>query len=389
MVHCTFAARDQPVENNPELDCEAAQDRCIFSNSGLARRLIQGALDDSMRTNRRPSRLESTRKMTKHKSPLYGLATRVGLGGLARTLYHEPIGQLRSLLADGGPIERHRTERGRLDMISAAERLPRLLMPENQDQYEICFLSGEKYWYQTIFCAYSLHIQCDVKIIPHIFDDGSLSESLIEKITHIIPWTKFTLIDEINERIENFLPTSQFPTLRERRLEYAHIKKLTDIHLNNRLRTVVLDSDMLFFRKPHAFLSALKSGQNFYIPDIETAYGYDVELLNNMIGKIILPKVNVGLYGLNSGNIDWNEVEHWCKLTLENSGPNYLQEQALTAMLLTRADAIQLPKSEYIVCPGLQEGRAPRATLHHYVNNSKRSYFQTGWKQVLKQALKA
>ena len=41
---------------------------------------------------------------------------------------------------------------------------------------------------------------------------------------------------------------------------------------------------------------------------------------------------------------------------------------------------------DYVVMPGLAEGRDPSAILHHYVASSKRSYFQYGWRRALADA---
>jgi hypothetical protein len=99
--------------------------------------------------------------------------------------------------------------------------------------------------------------------------------------------------------------------------------------------------------------------------------------------------VNVGLYALYGPGIDWDRVEYWCRLQLELFGPNYLQEQALTALILTQGEVYPLPKSDYVVLPSLAEGRAPSAVLHHYVAHSKRSYFQHGWRHIISEGVNA
>jgi hypothetical protein len=60
-----------------------------------------------------------------------------------------------------------------------------------------------------------------------------------------------------------------------------------------------------------------------------------------------------------------------------------LQEQALTALLLSGQACLRLPEADYRVMPSLAEGKNPTAVLHHYVAHSKRSYFQYGWRRVL------
>jgi hypothetical protein len=100
-------------------------------------------------------------------------------------------------------------------------------------------------------------------------------------------------------------------------------------------------------------------------------------------GKPGASRVNVGVFGLDSGSIDWDRLEFQCRAMLDREGANYLQEQALTALLLAADQPLRLPREDYLVKPGLTEGRRPSAVLHHYVAESKRSYFQHGWRRVI------
>ena len=111
-------------------------------------------------------------------------------------------------------------------------------------------------------------------------------------------------------------------------------------------------------------------------------YGYPDELMRKLSRGPLPQSVNVGLYSLYSPDIDWDRLEYCCRQQLELCGTHYLQEQALTALLLAETNAAPLPNRDYVVLPSLEEGREPKAVLHHYVANSKRSYFQCGWRHV-------
>jgi hypothetical protein len=317
-------------------------------------------------------------------SPFRGLATRVGAGGLANRLYHAPRSALRTMLREGGPLEQGRTERGRLAMVEAAKTLPRLVAPHPGAGLEVHFLSGARYWYQTLFCAWSLQRLCPERVTPVIHDDGSFTEETMGYISRAIPWTRFASAGEIKETLDERLPAERFPTLRARRIEYPHLRKLTDVHVGARGWTLVLDSDMLFFRKPEALLQWLATPDRpCHMLDIEDAYGYSPALLRELAGEAIPERVNVGICGLRSEAIDWDRLEAWCGAQLDREGPNYLQEQALTAMLLSGQPARVLAAADYVVKPTLDEGRNPGGVLHHYVAESKRSYFQVAWRRVL------
>jgi hypothetical protein len=328
--------------------------------------------------------------MAKRSNPFRGLATRLGAGRLASRYYHLPLGQLRNSLLAGGPLEARRTERGRLAMIDAARALPPLARPAGKATLEVSFLSGANYWYQTLFCYYSLQTNTSLSIVPTIYDDGSLDGDTTAAITRVAPWARFIRREEIEARLDENLPVTRFPTLRRRRLDYPHLRKLCDIHPGRHGWRVVLDSDMLFFRAPTTFLDWLTDPDRpCHLIDTQRAYGYSPELMTELSGFEEPERVNVGVCGLRSEMIDWERLETWCAIMQEREGHSYLQEQALTAMLLAGQECLRLPEAEYKVLPSMQEGRSPSAVLHHYVAQSKRPYFRHGWRHALASAHRA
>lgn len=268
-------------------------------------------------------------------------------------------------------------------MIEAAKRLPKVALLPDTLSAKVNFLSGRKYWYQTLFCFASMQAQLPFRITPIVFDDGTLSSTEKEHLIRVVPWTEFVGIDEINGRLDEWLPVTKFPKLRARRIVYPHLRKLTDLHIGNQDWGMVLDSDMLFFGKPSELIEWFESPHAIHMKDIGDAYGYSPSLMAKLSLLPVLSRVNVGLYGLNRAAIDWERVEFWCSHMLELEGENYLQEQGLTALELTAQQAKGLSDTRYQLMPGLAEGKSPTAVMHHYVAHSKRSYFQTCWRQVL------
>jgi hypothetical protein len=307
------------------------------------------------------------------------VARRFGLGKLKLYGYYRPMGLIRQSIAEGGPIEQIKTERGRLQMVEAARKLPVLKCLPDPHGAKVNYLSGAKFWYQTLFCFVSLQRNSPFRITPFIHDDGTLDAETQSTISRVIPWAVFIEARTIEEKLDRLLPESSYPSLRARRREYPHLRKLTDIHLGQTDWGLVLDSDVLFFRRPDAVLEWFESPRAIYMQDIQSAYGYSPELMHELAGCSVPEKVNVGLYALDRKLIDWTLMEGWCRTQIEREKSNYLQEQGLTALLLAIQKASSLSAAEYILMPDIEEGSAPRATLHHYVAQSKRSYFQKAW----------
>ncbi len=318
--------------------------------------------------------------MARPQSSLRRAARLLGAGRVLRVMWHTPLGMLNRSIAEGGPFEQRRTELGRLAMIAAAGKLPPLKPPGPDEGARVSYLSGNKYWYQTLFCFVSLQMNCPVRITPVIFDDGSFTQDVRDLISQVVPWAEFVGSDVISDRLDRLLPVARFPTLRARRLVYPHLRKLTDIHVGAQDWTLVMDSDMLVFRRPDALLDWFLAPTSIFMQDVGNMYGYPDDFMAQLAGGPVPERVNVGLYALKGNDIDWDRVEYWCRTQIKYYGPCYLQEQGLTALLLARSKTTPLCREDYVVLPTSREGSNPTAVIHHYVAHSKRYYYQIGWR---------
>lgn len=310
-----------------------------------------------------------------------------GFGRLAYLLIYYPIGLVKQSVRESGPLEQRRIRAGHLAMRTAALVLPPLELLNEGPPAEIHFLSGPKFWHQTLFCFVSLQLHAPFRITPIVHDDGRMDEETKGRLLRVVPWMRFADAAEAEARLDALLPEDRYPSLRTRRKNYPHLRKLTDIHVASQEFRLVADSDMLFFRRPDALLAWFEQPQPLYMQDVATAYGYPLTFLSGLAGAPVPEMVNVGLYAVDGNKIDWDCVEHWCRAQNESYGPSYFQEQALTAMLFAGREATALPKADYIVMPDQEEGSQPAAVLHHYVDLSKRSYFRHGWQLVEERAI--
>ena len=146
----------------------------------------------------------------------------------------------------------------------------------------------------------------------------------------------------------------------------------------------MLDSDLLFFRRPEFLLDWLAAPDRpLHAVDCEESYGYSRALMEQLSGAPIPRLVNVGLCGLRSEAIDWDELEAWTAGLQARERTNYYLEQALVAMLAARQPCAVAPAKDYVTLPGRAEVLAPRAVMHHYVANAKRWYFRHGWRHFV------
>lgn len=297
--------------------------------------------------------------------------------------YHTPVNRIRDSLSNGGPWQERRTERGRIEMEAAALTLP---VPTGAPgrPVELHLLTGRRFWYQTVFCLSSFARHANRPLAPVIYDDGSLTEEFRLPLARLFPAARFVARTDTIARLDAHLPASRFPALRERWLNYPHIRKLTDPHLGSSGWKLVLDSDLLFFHRPDFLLGWLDAPDRpLHAVDCETAYGYTRPLMNELARAPVADLTNVGLTGLNSGELDWDRLEHWCRTLIARERASYYLEQALVAMLVAGRSCAIAPAGDYVTLPRPPEAHDCRAVMHHYVAESKRWYFQNNWRRVL------
>lgn len=296
--------------------------------------------------------------------------------------YHQPVGRLRDSWRNGGPWAERETERQRMEMERAAATLPALPAFPAAPTVALHLMTGRRFWYQTAFCLHSFARAAGHNLEAHLYDDGSIDAETGRRLAQLGPGVIVRPHAELRDRLDHLLPGEKFPTLRERWQNYPNIRKLIDVHLGSQGWKLVIDSDILFFRRPDFLISWLATPlQPLHAVDFTESYGYSRPLLERLAGDRLPPLVNVGLCGLRSENIDWAELEAWTRELHAREKTSYYLEQALVAMLATRGRWAVAPAKDYITFPSRDEVFSPRGVMHHYVAHSKRWYFRHAWRQ--------
>ncbi len=302
---------------------------------------------------------------------------------IINVLYRYPVAKLKRMSKLGGYFSyRHMMHNCKL-MEKASQDLP----PVNSyaDGLPIYFLTGKNYLYQTLFCIQSLNKHSAEKLRFVLVDDGSFNKEIVDQINKQLPGADVITQALITQNLEKVLPISKYPVLWHKRTEYPHIKKLTDIHtIPGNGWKLVLDSDMLFWDNPVAMINWLKNPDKpLHMVDCTESYGYSPPLMAQLVKGKIPSLLNVGAIGLNSNAINWENLESWIPVLEEAAGKSYYLEQALSAMLIANTPCVVLSADKYIVNPNVDVTANDKGTLHHYVDLSKKQYYNNAWKKVI------
>jgi len=306
------------------------------------------------------------------------IARQLGAGRLVYHAWHAPRGAI-TRLAKGGLINLTIAKLGRMAMERAALDLSPLPEPA-EEAPEIFYLTGRRFVYQTVFCAVSLGRQAGHSFHFVAIDDGTLRDVDVALLRRILTGIRIIGSREVEGRLDTWLPATRFPELRRRRVAYPHLRKITDVHVGGGGWKLVLDSDMLFHGRPTFILDWLGAPDRpCHMLDVVDAYGYSPRLLRELAGSDLPSRLNVGICGLNSDNIDWDKLEYWCSELVAREGTHYLMEQAIVAMLTAGQPRAAAPERLYVVSPSRSEAERPTAILHHYTASSKAWYFRFAW----------
>ena len=311
---------------------------------------------------------------------------KVTIGRLVYLIYYKPLATLRRSIREGGPISQLVTESARREMEQAARALePVKASQQPSSSFEVHMLTGSRFWYQSAFCVRSLAAHSVPGIInPVFYDDGTLG-SYKQQLQRIFPSGRFVSYAESEATLDRVLPETRFPRLHERWHNYPNIRKLIDPHLDSAGWKLVLDSDMLFFRRPDFLLQRLRaSDEPLYMLDTEESYGYERDALTNLVGVSPPKRLNVGLCGLRSEKIDWDRLEQWIAALDAFGRTTYYLEQAVVAMLVAGLECAVAPAADYVTWPVAEECVRPRAIMHHYVAEAKQFYFRESWRVCLR-----
>lgn len=309
------------------------------------------------------------------------------INDLINYFYRTPKSYLINLIKYGGPIKIYLRNKGFNEMKEAAKKLKFVNSSSKTEiNTTLNFLTGKKHWHLTSFCIYSLiRSSPNYKFKFRIFDDGSI-DSKVKSYLEKIPNCEIILIETIESYIDLKLPRNKFPKIRSLRDNFFMMRKLTDIHLFDTNYNIYLDSDILFYSEPVELINWAKNPNcSFTIEDIYQSYGISYELMEKIVNNKNVPvKLNAGLYGINSNNIDFNMIEEWIEKTKHPKGfGNYYLEQAFTAMLVSLNNYYSAPKITYIVLPNKKQVENNIGVMHHYVDSSQNLYFTKAWRNIL------
>lgn len=301
------------------------------------------------------------------------------------------LGPVKRFIFDEWPY-RHEVKRiqfYREQMRSTLDTLPSIPMSSGE-MTEVHMLCGKRDLDMGIWASWSLFRFLDGKGNLYVHSDGSLNEADIETWREKIG--RLNLIDRsVSEKAVSSLLSSRAPMLYQWSQNNLTGIQLIDTQLFGEAKTyLVLDTDVLFFRKPKILLDCLHdhAAQFAWCRDLCDAYSGSSELIHEVTGVHVPPRVNHGVFvnpRLEINDFMWLEkqielIQADGRIDLNH----YWSSQTYLALIIGMKGSSMILPDEY----SIRSGRGSQTDIvRHYVGipKTRYRYFVEGLPRIMNQ----
>ena len=258
--------------------------------------------------------------------------------------------------------------------------MPPLDLPEDRS-CEIHVLTSADDWLNLIWALRSFQNSIARTFALCIHDDGTLDATALKHLRTAFPSARIISRTESDARAAQTL--AQFPRCKNLRATNTLSLKVLDFPAFLEVgRMILLDSDILFFDKPTALLSALQDphfAKNTLNKDWREGYTIDLAATRPLLDFDCPPFINSGLGLIHRGSLRLEWIEQFLALPGILSHTHQI-EQTLIALCSARHGFQMLP-AEYDVHTGPRNSLAP---CRHYAGPNRPLMYSEGIRELAK-----
>jgi hypothetical protein len=239
-------------------------------------------------------------------------------------------------------------------------------------------LAGEEQWLMATWMLASFLHFTDHPWNIHIHDDGTLSDHAIDELSRLFEGIKIVRRGDADAEMAQTL--SMYPRCAEYRAAHPLGIKCFDIpHMAKGNRFLLLDSDVLFFKRPDQILEWAADDNDVRIwfnQDPQEPSSLSSEQCRSDLGFELWSQVNSGLCLLHKDAIRFSNFEQWLELGAIKNGIAWRTEQTLLALGASRHGKGGLLPEIYEVSLG--KTRSNQAVARHYVGAVRDRFYAEG-----------
>jgi hypothetical protein len=248
---------------------------------------------------------------------------------------------------------------------------------------EIHTLTSQQDWLNLIWALKSFYTASGRRYALCIHDDGTLDATASATLRTHFPAARFIPRAEADVRLAEVL--AGFPRLLELRNSNLLAPKIFDfVAFLESERMALLDSDLLFFSEPTAYLECVENHsfrKNVFTTDLQSAYTVDPDVVRERAGFKLRPNINTGFGLVQAASVRWEWLDEFVALPGVSTGHHWRIEQTLYALCSSRYGVELLP-ADYSLYLGRGIGRRP---FRHYVGRIRHLMYLEGMAQLSRQ----
>ena len=147
---------------------------------------------------------------------------------------------------------------------------------------------------------------------------------------------------------------------------------------------MLLDSDVLFFRRPKRMLDLIQDGTGFFLRDYKNSYSFRQHLMEERFGTV-LEKVNSGVAYVPKTLFDLALIEDVLTLAREHQFPRmkWLEQTALAVLFSSQPGRVERLDDLYQIS---RQAMSADTVCHHFVNDGSRTdFYSRGLRRLVAQ----
>jgi hypothetical protein len=206
--------------------------------------------------------------------------------------------------------------------------------------------------WDALWAVYSLGHFAARPIRPVFHDDGSFDPHARRAFARLFPHGRVLGRAEADAHVGAELARRGLVRLQRLRAELIFALKLIDpIVYADGQPFLLLDGDVIFYRRPDALLDCIERGQACYMRDLVHHSSIAAEDFVARAGRLVDPPFNPGIVYVDGARLDLARFEEDLATPgfFRAAGPDIFAELTLWALELVRLRAIALPE-EYAIC---------------------------------------
>ena len=206
---------------------------------------------------------------------------------------------------------------------------------------------------------------------PLIHDDGTLDAGDLALLQHHFPDAVVITRSRADQEVPVGL--ADFPACRDHRMKHHWFLKVFDTrHYAPGHRYIIIDSDIIFFRRPDAVLDWLTTGSEAMrvMEDDHEKYSHSRQTIEEQLGLKLLPRANSGLDLMPKNAADLALADRFLATCADSATQYPFLEQTIFAIWVSaRAEGRLLPREQYEISWNNFRRRA--AVCRHYIGPAK------------------